>query len=103
MRIVLSKEAADYLRHERVYLERFNPRAADATLRQLRGGLRLLAAHPNAGSALLPLPGRRRFVVGDYVIDYRVERGAVEVAHIRHGRQQSPELPKGNATDGEGE
>ncbi|SEH24160.1 type II toxin-antitoxin system RelE/ParE family toxin [Rhizobium sp. NFR12] len=92
MRIRLSKDAALFLRSEQRYLERFNPRAAEAVLRQLRGSMRLLLDYPQAGSPIEALEGRRRFVSGEYVIDYRMEKGILSVSHIRHGRQLPPDL-----------
>jgi plasmid stabilization system protein ParE len=90
MRIKLSKNATLFLRNEHRYLSQFNPRAADNVLRQLRAALRMLAEYPQAGSAEGPLDGRRRFVSGDYVIDYRFASRLLEVSHIRHGRQLPP-------------
>lgn len=46
MRIKLSKNAGLFLKSEQRYLEHFNPRAADAFLRQLRAALRLLGQYP---------------------------------------------------------
>lgn len=75
--IVLSKDAGDYLRHERLYLARFNPRAADATVRNLWSAFRMLAGYPQAGSIVSHLPGRRNYVAGAYIITYRVEPDAI--------------------------
>ena len=61
-------------------------------LRQLRASLRLLIEYPEAGRPHGALDGRRRFVSGDYVIDYRIVGRLVEVSHIRHGRQLPPAL-----------
>ena len=101
MRIRLSKDAGLFLRSEQRYLEQFNPRAANSVLRQLRASLRLLIEYPQAGSPNGALDGRRRFVSGDYVIDYRIAGRFVEVSHIRHGRQLPPALEK-DADLGEG-
>jgi plasmid stabilization system protein ParE len=92
MRIKLSKDAGLFLKSEQRYLEQFNPRAADAVLRQLRAALRLLSDYPEAGSPHAALDGRRRFVSGDYVIDYRIAGRFLDVSHIRHGRQLPPDL-----------
>lgn len=90
MRIKLSKNASQFLRDEHRYLSQFNPRAADNVLRQLRAALRIISEYPQAGRGDGPLDGRRRYVSGDYVIDYRVTARLVEVSHIRHGRQLPP-------------
>src|SRR4051812_5980272 len=92
MRIKLSRDAGLFLRAEQRYLEQFNPRAAHAVLRQLRSSLRFLGEQPRAGSVHPVLQGRRRFVSGDYVIDYRIDGATVWISHIRHGRQLPPEL-----------
>lgn len=94
MKLTLSKNAIRFIRQERAYLERFNPHAADMVVKQLRRSFRLLADYPMAGVEESILPGRRRFVSGDYVIDYRVGRQGIMVSHIRHGRQMTPELEK---------
>ena len=83
---------AGYLEREKAYLMKANPRAAATTLRRLQAAFRMLAAHPNAGSPVLPLAGRRRFVEALYVIDYRVEADAILISAIRHGRQQGTVL-----------
>jgi plasmid stabilization system protein ParE len=100
MRIKLSKDAGIFLKSEQRYLEQFNPRAADTVLRQLRAALRLLADYPQAGSPHPALEGRRRFVSGDYVIDYRIAGRLLEVSHIRHGRQLPPDLDRDDDTAG---
>jgi plasmid stabilization system protein ParE len=91
MRVKLSKNAGLFLKREHNYIQHFNPRAADAVLRQLRAALRLLKDYPQAGSPHAALDGRRRFVSGDYVIDYRIRGPVLEVSHIRHGRQLPPD------------
>jgi plasmid stabilization system protein ParE len=99
MRVRLSKGAILFLRREREYLEQFNPRAAANVMRQLREALRLLGEYPNAGSPFEALEGRRRFVAGSYVIDYRVGQSEIRVSHMRHGRQLPPDLASGTDKD----
>ncbi len=94
MRFTLSKNAIRFIRQERAYLERFNPHAAEAVVKQLQRAFRLLAEYPMAGEEYTVLPGRRRFVSGDYVVDYRIGPRTITVSHIRHGRQMAPELEK---------
>jgi plasmid stabilization system protein ParE len=91
MRIILSKSVRQFLRRERDYLESQNPRAAAITLQRLRDGIRMIGDYPGLG-APLPLPGRRRFVSGDYLIDYRVDAKSILISHMRHGRQLDPDL-----------
>lgn len=102
MKVILSKKAGRFLRQERAYLEQFNPRAAMAVMRQLRASLRLLGEFPRAGGDLQALEGRRRLVSGAYIIHYRVEKSAVYVSHIRHGRQEPLELEKDGEPGEEG-
>lgn len=94
MKLTLSKNAIRFIRQERAYLERFNPHAAEAVVKQLQRAFRLLAEYPMAGEEYTVLPGRRRFVSGDYVVDYRIGPKGITVSHIRHGRQMAPELEK---------
>ena len=91
MRVILSANAAAFLKRERAYLEHFNPRAARRVIENLRSAFRLLKDYPQAGSPL-KLPGRRRYVCGVYVIDYTVEKARLVISHIRHGQQADPEL-----------
>ncbi|MFN3549758.1 MAG: type II toxin-antitoxin system RelE/ParE family toxin [Mesorhizobium sp.] len=55
-----------------------------------------LASFPDLGRniARLSVPGARRLVVGDYVIEYDLSADAVYVLAIRHGRQigEDPEM-----------
>lgn len=99
MRIRVSKDASAFLRSEQRYLQQFNPRAADAVLKEIRAALRLLAEYPQAGSPHAALPDRRRFISGNYVIEYRLDGRFLLVAHIRHGRQLPPELEEDRDTD----
>jgi len=48
------------------------------------------------------LEGGRRFVSGDYVIDYRIRGGFLEVSHIRHGQQLPSDLDAGEDLEGKG-
>jgi plasmid stabilization system protein ParE len=98
-KIVLSKEAGDYLRHERLYVARFNPRASDNMVRQLWSAFRMLAGYPQAGAVVPHLPGRRSYVAGAYIINYRVEPNAILISHIRHGRQLAPDLEPDDGPD----
>lgn len=98
----MSAQAAAYLLREKAYLQKANPRAAVATMRRLQAAFQMLAAHPNAGSAVLPLAGRRRFVEAPYVINYRAEKDGILISAIRHGRQQDPDMVLDEDDDFEG-
>ncbi|WP_160005454.1 type II toxin-antitoxin system RelE/ParE family toxin [Rhizobium sp. 18055] len=102
-KVILSREAADYLRYEHDYLNQFNPPAANAAMAQIRAAIRRLGIHPQIGGPAPTLPGRRQFVVGAYVITYRVERDAVMVSSIRHGRQSIDLDRDDGAEEGDGE
>lgn len=69
-------------------------RAADGTLDNFDEATRTLAQFPLAGRAREELAeGLRSFVVGSYLIFYRVRKDAVEIARILHGaRDIGPEL-----------
>ncbi len=38
------------------------------------------------------MPGARRLIVGDYVLDYELSNDVITVLAIRHGRQQPPDI-----------
>ena len=59
----------------------------------------MLAGYPQAGVLVSPLPGRRTYVAGHYIIAYRVEPDAILISSIRHGRQQTPDLDKTDGPD----
>lgn len=99
MKVFLSNEATDYIRSEHAYLETYNPRAANDVIKNLRAAFRRIAAYPQIGSAVPVLPGRRHYVVGAYIISYRIEGDAIQILHIRHGRQQDPELERDDPID----
>jgi plasmid stabilization system protein ParE len=92
MKLVLSRNAAAFLRHEKSYLERFNPRAADTAISGLWSAMRFLLEQPRAGHPHPTLAGRRRFVTGAYLIDYRIMGETLRISQIRHGRQDPMEL-----------
>ena len=83
----LSRRARDWLEREGHYLAERDPAAATRFVARMQDARALLAEFPNAGSPGL-VPGTRQLVVGAYVLTYRRNRGAVEIAAIRHGRQR---------------
>ncbi len=98
MKVILSRNAANYLSHEYGYLDEFNSRAADAAMVRIQAGMRRLSIHPEIGAPAPHLPGRRQLVVGPYFITYRIGRDAVLVSDIRHGRQLT-ELDRDDGMD----
>lgn len=90
IQVILSRSAADYLRHETDYLKSRNPSAAakfTALIREVRANLQRF---PDMGSEAhqLPIPGARTWVAGDYLLDYRHDGERIEIVTIRHGRMK---------------
>jgi plasmid stabilization system protein ParE len=69
----MSANARAYLRDEAKYLRQRSPELGFAT-----DGL--------------PIPGMRRLIVGNYLLDYEISGEVVLVVAIRHGRQTPSEL-----------
>lgn len=92
MNVRLSGSAHDYLRSEATYLRAKNPGAARSFLDHMKLALRNLSAFAEMGreSEALPVPGMRRLVAGDYLLDYEIRSGEVHVLAIRHARQSPP-------------
>ncbi len=99
-KVVLSQKARSYLLSESRYLRERNPAAAMRFVERLREARHSLARFETIGFErdAPPVPGVRRFLVGDYVLDYFV--GAfIEIVAIRHGRQAEPESPRDDDFD----
>lgn len=96
MKVVLSGQARAYVQSETAYLRRHSRQAALNFRARLASALRNLASFPDIGRdiARLPVPGARRLVVGEYIVDYDLSADAVYVLAIRHGRQigEDPEM-----------
>jgi plasmid stabilization system protein ParE len=93
MRVIISAKVQDFLRHERSYLQRHSTIAWKRLSDRLRRTRKLLAEFPQLGAEKpLPIPGLRRLVMGDYVLDYEVRDDEVHVLNMRHGRQNDPDL-----------
>lgn len=93
-KVRLSAQAADYLRAEAHYLRQHSRRAAEAFVMRMQEARANLARFPDIGlgSGRLPVPGARRLIVGDYVLDYELSDDIITVLAIRHGRQQPPDI-----------
>jgi plasmid stabilization system protein ParE len=60
---------------------------------RLRRTRKLLSEFPHIGAEKpLPIPGLRRLVMGDYILDYEIRAGEVHILNMRHGRQNDPDL-----------
>jgi plasmid stabilization system protein ParE len=93
-RVVLSASARSFLLAEATYLLARNPVAAERFVARLREARTNLARFEALGFErdAPPVPGIRRLVVGDYLLDYGIS-DVIEVVAIRHGRQSDPDLP----------
>lgn len=89
MKVVLSGQARAYIRNEAAYLRRHSRQAAQNFRARLVDAFASLASFPDIGRNVgpLPVPGTRRIIVGDYVIDYDSSSDVIHVLAIRHGRQ----------------
>jgi plasmid stabilization system protein ParE len=66
--------------------EQAGPRIAGRWLRQIASGIRTLRRHPDLGMRDDLLGGRRRLVVGPWLIIYDVDRpGMLSILRIVHG------------------
>lgn len=85
-RVSRSREADEDLTAIWVYVAADNPPAADRIIYALLDAERRLAVFPESGRARDDLQsGMRAWVVGSYVVFYRVTPDAVEILRILHG------------------
>jgi plasmid stabilization system protein ParE len=68
--------------------------AAKALTAVMRKARENLATFGELGFAKegLPIPGMRRLIVGNYLLDYEISDGVILVVAIRHGRQMPPDM-----------
>jgi len=87
-RVLLAPKARSFLLSEASYLRSNSQRAADRFLTRIREARRALGRFEDLGfpNDALPLPGLRRLIIGDYVLDY-VPGDIVMIVAMRHGRQ----------------
>jgi plasmid stabilization system protein ParE len=92
MKVRISGNARAYLRSEAAYLRKHSPKAAKAFLDRMAAARRNLARFPDLGLGIesLPIPGSRRLIVGDYLLDYDLIDEAVVIVSVRHGQQMPP-------------
>jgi len=98
--VLLAPKARAFLLAEARYLRDRSPRAADRFLDRLRDARRSLGRFDQIGFAhdALPIPGIRRLVVGDYLLDY-FSGDVITVVAIRHGRQAEVIIPSDDFAD----
>ena len=94
MRVRLSQDALIFLRQETRYLKRYSPAAARRLLAGIDDIRASLSQFPRLGARAdeSPVPGSRRLVLGDYVINYDLNEDGIAITAIRHGRMQ-PDAP----------
>jgi toxin ParE1/3/4 len=92
-RVVLSELAETDLTDIWVFVARNDLAAADRLIDQIHETSRMLAATPKAGRNRPELePSVRSFVVGNYIVFYRVSPDGIEVARVLHGHRDLPSL-----------
>jgi plasmid stabilization system protein ParE len=94
-RVTLSLDARTYIHAEASYLKVRSPSAAARFRASLNGLKRNLPDFPGLGhpNTETVAEGVFRFVMGEYLVDYEVIDGVVNIITIRHGRQRPPEQP----------
>ena len=88
IKVRLSRDAAEYIRREALYLRQRSSVAArnfSAAMRSARETLQQFPASGNRSHGL-QIKGGLTLVVGDYLIDYIYEGDCVDIILIRHGR-----------------
>jgi plasmid stabilization system protein ParE len=101
MKVRLSGNARSYLRKETEYLRKRSARAAKDFVDRMRMARSNISAFTDIGAANteFPVPGLRRLVVGDYLIDYEMGADEINILAIRHGRQSPPTIEVGSSFD----
>src|SRR5271157_4192879 len=94
MKVRMSDDSRAYLRDEAKYLRKRSPAAARALSAAMRKARENLANFGELGFAKegLPIPGMRRLIVGNYLLDYEISGDVILVVAIRHGRQKPPDM-----------
>ena len=92
-RLIWSAESLRDLSRLRRFLDEKNPRAAARAVQAIRRALNDLLIHPMIGRPV-EIPGEsvRELVIpfgssGGYVARYSIEKDAVVIASVRHGRE----------------
>ncbi len=92
-RLVWSPRALRDVSRLHAFLKPKNPGAAMRAVKAIREGVRLLAAHPEAGRPAQDMdPAFRewpiQFGAGGYLALYRYDGGEVVILAVRHGREE---------------
>ena len=68
------------------YIAADNVRAADAVVERLNRAFNLVAINPKSGRSRPDIgPGIRSFIVGKYVVFYRIGAGGIDIGRVMHG------------------
>jgi plasmid stabilization system protein ParE len=91
-RLIWSPAALEDIARLHVFLKPKSPDAATRTVRTIRQGVRLLAAHPQAGPSVDDMPPEYRqwpidLRASGYVVLYRHDGGEVVILAVRHARE----------------
>jgi plasmid stabilization system protein ParE len=94
MKVLMSENARAYVHREARYLSKHSPSAAKSFSERMKEARKNLRAFNEMGfeSEELPIPGMRRLIVGDYLLDYEILESEIHIVAIRHGRQLPPTI-----------
>ena len=92
-RLIWSSRALRDVSRPHAFLKPKSPAAAARAIKAIREGVRLLAAHPEAGRPAEDMEPTFRewpisFGAGGYVALYRYHGGEVVILAVRHGREE---------------
>ena len=92
MRIIWSPLAVDRVTEIAEYIAMDNPAAAEKWVTMVFKKVEELQNFPESGRIVPETKNKsiREFIYGNYRIIYRVEKGAISVLTIRHGKQVLP-------------
>jgi len=92
MRIIWSPLAVDRLSEIAEYIAMDNPAAAEKWVNMVFKKVEELQNFPESGRIVPETKNKsiRELIYGNYRIIYRVEKGAISVLTIRHGKQVLP-------------
>lgn len=88
IKVRLSRDAAEYIRREALYLRQRSSAAARNFSAAMKNAREILQQFPASGNRShgLQIKGGLTLVAGDYLIDYIYEGDCVDIILIRHGR-----------------
>lgn len=87
-----SPKAQRWFRKHILEIAEVNPEAARKIVARMENLTQLLSSYPEMTERGL-LPGTRKIYIKPFILTARVNRGVVEIAAIRHGRQKDANAP----------